>query len=61
MIVGIGTHTTVPSISVKWPSGRTTSTQNVPEGTLLVAYENPADGPAGDAFARSSYRMVKKR
>ena len=61
MIVGIGTHTTVPSISVKWPSGRTTSTQNVPEGTLLVAYENPADGPSGDAFARSQYRVIKKR
>ena len=47
MFVGIGAHATVASVSVRWPSGKTTSTQAVPEGTLLTAYENPADSPSG--------------
>jgi hypothetical protein len=57
MIVGIGSHATVASLSVRWPSGKTSSTQAVPEGTLLTVYENPTDSPSGIAFARSSYRV----
>jgi hypothetical protein len=56
MIVGIGSHATVASVSVRWPSGKTTSTQAVPEGTLLTVHENPADSPSGEAFIRNSYR-----
>ncbi|HEV8543154.1 MAG TPA: CRTAC1 family protein, partial [Verrucomicrobiae bacterium] len=56
MIIGIGYHTTVPSLSVRWPSGKAVSTQAVPEGTLLVVYENPADSPSRDAFVRAAYR-----
>ncbi|HXI50978.1 MAG TPA: CRTAC1 family protein, partial [Candidatus Saccharimonadales bacterium] len=37
MILGIGSHTTVPSLSVRWPSGKISSTQAIPEGTLLTA------------------------
>ena len=54
MIVGIGSHATVASVSVRWPSGKTASTQDVPEGTLLTAYENPADSPSGEAFTRTA-------
>ena len=57
MIVGIGEHATVASVSVRWPSGRTTSTQDVPEGTLLTVHENPADSPSGQAFTRAPYRV----
>ena len=57
MIVGIGSHATVASVSVRWPSGKTGSTQAIPEGTLLTAYENPADSPSGQAFTRQSYRV----
>ncbi|MBM3878214.1 MAG: CRTAC1 family protein [Verrucomicrobia bacterium] len=56
MIVGVGAHATVASVSVRWPSGLTASTSAVPEGTLLTAYENPADSPSGQAFTRESYR-----
>jgi hypothetical protein len=56
MIVGIGSRATVASVSVRWPSGRTASTEAVPEGTLLTVCENPADAPAGQAFTRSLYR-----
>jgi hypothetical protein len=59
MIVGIGSHTNVPSVSVKWPSGKTTATQAVPEGTLLTVYENPADSPSRLAFVRTPYRVKR--
>jgi peroxiredoxin len=58
MIVGLGARTAAGSITVRWPSGRTATTSDVPEGTLLTVYENPADGPGGDAFARSTYRVA---
>ncbi len=57
MIVGIGSHDAVPSVSVRWPSGKTVTTQAVPEGTLLTVYENPADSPSGEAFTRQPYRV----
>src|SRR4029079_11216939 len=56
MLVGIGSHTNVASVSVRWPSGKAASTPNVPEGTLLTVYENPADSPSGEAFMRQPYR-----
>ena len=59
MILGIGAHATATTLSVRWPSGKTSSTQAVPEGTLLIAYENPADSPSGEAFTRQSYRIPK--
>ena len=57
MMVGIGSHTNVVSLTVKWPSGRTTTTQGVPEGTLLTVYENPEDGPTNDPVERTTYRV----
>jgi hypothetical protein len=57
MIVGIGSHATVASVSVRWPSGKASSTKAVPEGTLLTVCENPADAPSGEAFTRSAYRL----
>ena len=57
MMVGIGSHATVATVSVRWPSGKTTSTPAVAEGTLLTAYENPADSPSGEAFTRKPYRI----
>jgi len=57
MIVGIGAHSTVPTLTVRWPSGKTASTQTIPEGTLLTVYENPADPPSGEVFTRKPYRI----
>jgi len=57
MMVGIGSHTNVVSLTVKWPSGRTTTTQGVPEGTLLTVYENPEDSPTNDPVERNTYRV----
>lgn len=57
MILGIGSRPAAASIAVRWPSGKTTITKDVPEGTLLTAYENPADAPAGEPFTRARYRI----
>jgi thiol-disulfide isomerase/thioredoxin len=57
MIVGLGARATARSVSVLWPSGRATTTQDVPEGTLLVVHENPADSPSGEAWVRLPYRI----
>jgi hypothetical protein len=56
MIVGIGAHDAAASVSVRWPSGRTVTIQDVAEGTLLTVYENPTDAPAGKAFTNAPYR-----
>jgi thiol-disulfide isomerase/thioredoxin len=58
MMVGLGARAAARSVSVRWPSGRTATTSEVPEGTLLTVYENPADGPGGEGFARSEYRVA---
>ena len=57
MILGIGARTSVPAVTVRWPSGKTATTADVPEGTLLTVYENPADAPAGEPFVRAIYRV----
>jgi hypothetical protein len=57
MIIGIGAHPSVASLSVRWPSGKSISTEAVPAGTLLVAYENPSDAPNGVAFVRAPYEV----
>jgi hypothetical protein len=56
MIVGIGSHTNVASITVTWPSGKTATARGVPEGTLLTVYENRADSPSKTSFLGSPYR-----
>src|SRR4030095_543002 len=56
MIIGLGAHTIIPSLTVKWPSGKSASTKDIPEGTLLTIYENAGDSPSGEAFARAAYR-----
>jgi hypothetical protein len=57
MIVGIDGHATANQVTVQWPSGKTSSTEVVPEGTLLTVYENAADSPSGEAFVRAKYRV----
>lgn len=58
MLVGIGTHTNVVSVSVRWPSGRTTTTRSVPEGTLLTVFEEPGEASTPDGCHREIYRLT---
>jgi hypothetical protein len=57
MFVGIGAQTNVASVSVRWPSGRTTSTRGVPEGTLLTVYEDPTEAAESSGWKREPYRV----
>jgi hypothetical protein len=61
MIVGIGSHTNVASVTVQWPSGQSASVQAVPEGTLLIVYENPSESPSKTAFLDTPYRVKPRK
>ncbi len=61
MMLGLGTRPGAARVSVRWPSGKTSETEEVAEGTLLTCYENPDDSPDGKAFVRSAYRVKLPR
>ena len=61
MILGVGARREVPAITVRWPSGKSATTERVPVGTLLTVYENPVDSPDGTAFVRRPYRDARER
>ena len=56
MMVGLGDWKEVDEVVVHWPSGRTSSTTAVPEGSLLIVHEDREREP----FVRSSYRRDRK-
>jgi thiol-disulfide isomerase/thioredoxin len=58
MVIGVGAHEVVRSVTVQWPGGQAQTATEVPAGTLLTAYENPARSPRGDGFAREPYAKV---
>ncbi len=55
LLVGVGARRAVDRIRIRWPSGRESETRNVPVGTRLTVYENPAHSPSGEAFVRDVY------
>ena len=57
MLVGIGEESGLATVEVTWPSGKKSRITNVAEGTLLTAYEDPADG--GKALFRQAQYRVK--
>lgn len=56
LVVGIGDSRTARSVVVRWPSGVSHRTENVPEGCLLTVFENPEEAPTGEPFLRQEYR-----
>ncbi len=55
MLVGIGQSAAADRITVRWPSGRESTVENVAEGTLITAYENREAG----AFVSEPYRSAR--
>ena len=55
MIVGIGQSTLALSVTVRWPSGKTFVSQNVPRGRLLTAFENLEESADGSGFDVTDY------
>jgi len=55
MVIGLGARAVIPSLTVAWPAGKGATTADIPAGTLLTVYENPAQSPTGEAFVREAY------
>ena len=53
--IGIGAREAADTVSVRWPSGVVQQTSDVPAGTLLTVYEDPATSPSGEAFVAEAY------
>lgn len=53
--VGIGRRDRVRALEVRWPSGATSRGSNIPAGSLVTVYENPADSPNGSAVVVAAY------
>jgi len=57
--VGIGANASIPTIEVKWPSGKTQTIESVTAGQIVTVYELPAESPDGSGFECSPYRPAK--
>jgi hypothetical protein len=58
MMLGLGERASAKAITVRWPSGKTATVENVTEDTLLTCWEDPADSPDGTAFTRDQWRRT---
>ena len=55
MLIGIGDREVVPSIDVRWPSGRVDTIASVESGTLVTLHENASTSPNGKVDVREAY------
>src|SRR4030095_15256377 len=55
MVIGIGEREAARAVTVRWPAGSAQTLRDVPSGSLLVVYENPAQSPTGQPFGREPY------
>ena len=60
LLIGIGDHPAASRVSVCWPSGHAQYIHNVAAGTLLTAYEDPAQAPDKKSFYGEPYRIEGK-
>jgi len=61
MIVGIGDNDVAQSVTVQWLSGVEQQVQEIPAGTLLTVYEDPASAPEKSAVTREPYVVPSSR
>lgn len=55
LIVGIGAAGAASALEVRWPSGKRQSFGEIPAGTLVTVYEDPAQAPGGEALVMQPY------
>lgn len=58
MVVGLGSSDRIDSLRVRWLSGKTQVIGDVPAGSLVTVYENPANSPSGRPFVVEPYRKA---
>ena len=56
MLVGVGESSTISSVSVRWPSGKTQWVENIVANQLLSIYENSLSSPDGNAYTLGAYK-----
>lgn len=55
MLIGLGTHESVRSITVRWPAGTSQQIERVSAGDRITVFENPTASPDGSGFQKSRY------
>jgi hypothetical protein len=55
MIIGLGEHRTAKKLTVTWPSGTISVAQDIPVGTLLTIFEDPAQSPGRSGIVTERY------
>jgi hypothetical protein len=55
MFIGAGDAPSVQKVDVRWPAGGSQSAADIPLGSLVTFYENPADSPNGQAYVVEPY------
>ncbi|MAE96250.1 MAG: hypothetical protein CL910_16480 [Deltaproteobacteria bacterium] len=60
LLVGLGPHPDA-TLRIRWPSGREQDLGRVAAGSLVTAYENPADAPDGAGATATAYRIPAER
>lgn len=60
MLIGIGKHSRVASLRVRWPSGTVREVADVPAGKLVTAYEDPTQSPNGEPFVIEGYGAIEE-
>ena len=61
MVVGLGDGDGSASATLRWPSGKTQTIENVSAGSLVTVYENPEQSPTGKAFVTEPYVRTRDR
>lgn len=62
LLIGVGDAPRVEGVTVRWPSGKITRIERkIALGSEIEAFENPAHGPKGEAFAISDYTRKAKQ
>ena len=59
MLIGLGQHDVVPSIQVRWPSGKTQDIPTVSAGSLITLYENPGELQNDVGYVIGDYRTPR--
>jgi thiol-disulfide isomerase/thioredoxin len=57
LLIGIGTHQLAESVTITWPSGRTTELGDLQEGSLYTVYENASQSPDASGLVTEPYRL----
>ena len=57
LIIGLGQRSVVSSLAVRWPSGITSETRDIPAGSLITVFEDVTQSPDGSGFTLESYHL----